>query len=547
MLAVVALFVRSIRQHTRHGGTYLLRAGLGCCVVGALVATQAAASFVGAAGLLFLQIVLFLNYFYLGLAGCSFFAAAITEEKEEGTLSLLRMTNLNALSILLGKSTSRLCAILLLFAVQIPFVMLSVTMGGVSISRVLSAYALLALFAFSSANLALFCSVIYRRVWSASVASLVAIVTGGLVLPGVYTWGVSFSPVQGITSSNPARYEQFAAVDQWLRAVSPLGHLQQIATGSAWQSHLAANVGAHITVGLLFFLLAWWMFDRRCQWEFDPPAPAGARRLRSSSISAMGGRRPWASAIAWKDFHFQYGGWPLVLARISIYFFGASLVIFGAWEVWKVSRVGVAQGLITTGIWILSVELAVIAALLWSREYWDHTLGSLVSLPRPLGAISGEKLRGALPALIPSLALTISGLLIGGPAWAKQYVGTLFGDSATPVAALEGGGIFGLLRSVCETAFYLTLVIQLSLRLRWAALPAAYGIATAISIAGYTFSFTVAVFLQQTATRVPGGAANWQSNAFAVQSLLMATVYAAAAVYLYRLNHKLILSRAGES
>src|SRR6478609_1519184 len=155
MVAAVALFVRSLRQHTRYGGTYLLRAGLGCCIIGALFVTHETIGYAGAAGLLFLKIVFFLNYFYLGLAGCSFFAAAITEEKEEGTLGLLRMTNLNALSILLGKSTSRLCAVLLLFSVQIPFVMLSVTMGGVSIDRILTAYALLALFAFSTANLAL--------------------------------------------------------------------------------------------------------------------------------------------------------------------------------------------------------------------------------------------------------------------------------------------------------------------------------------------------------------------------------------------------------
>ena len=88
-----------------------------------------------------------------------------------------------------------------------------------------------------------------------------------------------------------------------------------------------------------------------------------------------------------------------------------------------------------------------------------------------------------------------------------------------------------------SSAFYLGLVIHLSLLLRWAALPAAYGIASAIKIAGYLLLFSSGMLWS----------GSWISNPMNLQNLVLAPLYAAAAVYLFRLNQKLILNRAGES
>ena len=91
---------------------------------------------VGAPGLHFLQEMVWLNLVFITLAGLSYFASAITEEKEEMMLGLLRMTDLNPVAILLGKSTSRLVGALLLLLVQVPFVLLAVTLGGVGLLQI---------------------------------------------------------------------------------------------------------------------------------------------------------------------------------------------------------------------------------------------------------------------------------------------------------------------------------------------------------------------------------------------------------------------------
>jgi hypothetical protein len=357
MVALIALFVRSVRQTTRSSGTYLLRAGLTGAILLALIGAHIASFRIGAPGLMFVRIVFFLNYFYLGLAGCGFFVTAIAEEKEEGLFGLLRMTNLNALSILLGKSTSRLCAVLLLIAVQIPFLMLGVTMGGISVHRILSAYCLLGLVALSAANLALLCSVYFRRLWFASVFTLLAIIGVGFILPIIYQPLMDAGVAKGWIVDSPARYEQIERIGSWLGNVSPFGHLRQITSGSVWEAHLAENAITHLSLSMIFFLAAWSLFDRRCYGASEIAATATGGAAPGFFIRMRRRRRPWLRAIAWKDFYFQYGGWRLVWLRAFAYAVLASILIIVASKMMQVTRQGIAQALFFAGTWVLSVEL----------------------------------------------------------------------------------------------------------------------------------------------------------------------------------------------
>ena len=113
-----------------------------------------------------------LNVALIVLAGISFFATAITEEKEEETLGLLKMAGLNPLGLLLGKSTSRLINTLLLLGVQFPFTLLAVTLGGATVTQIVAGYAALAAFLILTANVGLLASVVFRRGGTASWAVL---------------------------------------------------------------------------------------------------------------------------------------------------------------------------------------------------------------------------------------------------------------------------------------------------------------------------------------------------------------------------------------
>src|SRR4051812_31145129 len=123
MRAIFALFARSVRDDTRSRGFFWVRMAICLAVILEMWMTNLSARIGGAAGLRFFSSLVWLNFVVICVAGASYFSSAVTEEKEEGTLGLLRMTDLSPLAILLGKSTSRMAGALVLLLVQIPFAM----------------------------------------------------------------------------------------------------------------------------------------------------------------------------------------------------------------------------------------------------------------------------------------------------------------------------------------------------------------------------------------------------------------------------------------
>ena len=160
---IFALFVRSLREQSRAKFTPLSRGAIALLILLFIALNERSFTSRSAPGQEVLMILVMVNFFTIAIFGLSTFASAITEEKEDDTLGLLQMTKLNPLAILLGKSTARLCEGLLLLAVQVPFTMLCITLGGVSLDQVLRCYAILAAFLFLLCNAALMWSVICRR------------------------------------------------------------------------------------------------------------------------------------------------------------------------------------------------------------------------------------------------------------------------------------------------------------------------------------------------------------------------------------------------
>src|SRR5262249_43201599 len=100
----LAMLHRAVRLDARLLRTHLFRAGFAWLVyVSLLYALWISQTLLGAPGLRMFEAMTWLNVVLISLAGVSFFATAITEEKEEDTLGLLKMAGIDPLGILLGK------------------------------------------------------------------------------------------------------------------------------------------------------------------------------------------------------------------------------------------------------------------------------------------------------------------------------------------------------------------------------------------------------------------------------------------------------------
>ncbi len=472
MRALFALFIRSVREDTRAKLPVILRVALVGLILLIIWANQR--DFARSApGLRFFGYVMMLNLGFIAVAALSIFPSAITEEKEDETLPLLRMTNLNPLSILLGKSTSRLLSALLLLAVQIPFTLLAITLGGVSFSQILLGYAILGATTFFLCNLALLFSVFCRTTMRASllVGTVgVLLYVGGPIL--VLTSGRYFNRMFGGTAPTTTWIDTlctFAIESNPMYSIVML--IESSFRGSMFAMPGTQSITFSLIAGTLCFLLAWLIFDRFCS---GSEVVLGRRKKASPRgiIRRQKGRawRRWP--IVWKEMHFSIGGrrgfWIRVALAAAIYvgayFMARSNYHDPEYYVWD--DVGGISLFITA--WIVALEVCLIASRLFGVEREQQTLSSLATLPWSVGRIIRQKIAGVLPTLIPWFLFA---LLVCIPFKRDTKI-----DLVLQFHRLSNE-FWSSLPAICyglgQSLLLLTLIVWFSLRIRRGPLPAA--------------------------------------------------------------------------
>lgn len=446
---LLALFTRSLREDTRSRATYWARAGLAAFILVVIFITAMGRSSGGAPGLRFLETVVWLQTVFLTIAGLGYFASAITEEKEEEMLGLLRMTNLSPLSILLGKSTSRLAGALLLIGAQLPFTMMAATLGGVSPGQVFAAYAALGAYAFLLCNLALLASVLAPR------TGIAAVITGAVLC--------------AVTLGQNSIYE--------LRHLSPFRRVEEIFNTGFQDSPISFQVVASVALGLILFFLAWLLFERMCGGRTsNRPSLAAAFRRAGRRWFAPGRPEP-SRALAWKDFHFLHGGG---LVRTVKLVAGAVVLALGFINMGEGRKAGgEAMGLCGIGLVWLIAEAGFAASRICACEVRDRTLSSLAVLPQSLRLITAGKVACRWRVLAPAL------MFLGVSLLATCFIIVI---EANENHAIEAVGIALFYGSIFVWSVFgmsylgVHLTAYLSLRMKRGALPLAIIICLASSV-----------------------------------------------------------------
>lgn len=481
MRPVLALFVRALRQTTRAPSTYLLRSLVALVVLLFLWNAHVSLSWSGAVGRRFFGILVATNYFFVTLIGLGSFASAIAEEKEEGTLGLLRMTDLSPLALLFGKSTSRLGILLLLLLVQVPFAFLAVTLGGVSQTQVLFAYTLLATYLFALANISLFFSVRLPGSNRAAFLSLAVIGAYSLLCAGPHLLADWLMVKHAYSIFDPT-ISALRSVGNGFWSVHPLNHCLVLASTGFLSLEFTRSIMVHLGVGTIFFIFSLLIFERYCGDESAYSQSSGGLR----SVWRWLGRpkRAVKRAVCWKDFHFILGGRFSIILRCFLY---GLCVVFVTWGNEELSKEHLSEVSWNLGIGMLHVELALFALMIWGHEAWGKNIGALVALPRALRWIHLEKLRAIFISLAPSAALFLVAVLLDR----ERLVNNVFLNWLNPVYALELRCRMALTLMVwiAEFGTLLILIVNLSLRMKWTALPAAIGVFALFQI-GVLMSFS---------------------------------------------------------
>ncbi len=466
---LLALFARSLREDVRSRLTYIARTGLVLVILLFLLTISDSFGWGNAPGLEFFETVIYINFTFIVLAGLSYFASAITEEKEEMTLGLLRMTNLDPLSILLGKSTSRLIGALLLLVAQLPFTLLAISLGGIAVRQILAAYCTLGAFLVFLANLALLASVIFRRTNTAASFTGLLLLGFFAVVPLLRFFAMIPVRIGAIQTPGPVLV-WLGNVADFVALASPLNRLQSILRTGFAEGPVGMQVWTNLGLGAGCFLLAWLVFEVFCGEQGEATPGRVVTRSRKGRISLCSPGRAWDYPLAWKDFYFFTGGKVWMAVKFILYALPIAVVALN----WGSRRDLDALAYFT--LWLMCViacvELAFMAAGVFQQERKWKTLSSLVMLPMSVRRMAYQKLAGCIPALIPAASYFAIGLFFVGDEIAQE----VFEHWSSPGFPFINQILLAAGCVLLQGILFLHLVVWLSLYLKRGALPMAIAI-----------------------------------------------------------------------
>ena len=459
----LALTVRGLRVDQRMLRTHLVRLGYLALVYFFLISAQSMSMYFGAAGLRLFTSLSYLNAVLITLAGISYLATSVTEEKEEMTLGLLKMAGINPLSLLMGKSVPRLLGTVILLSIQFPFTLLAITLGGVTIHQIWAAYCALLIYLLFVAQIGLFCSVISRTSRGA-VFGTGLIVFAFLMFPFIgYVVLEALDALKWMDSSSATAMWCQQAIE-WCVNTSVWARLGTIMTSGFDQAAINSQTITTLVVSVAFFAASWLAFNRFTRNERVPGPPRAISMSFRRRGRAPGVRGVWNNALAWKDFHFVVGGRTVLIGKSILYFLLLMWIplanLLNPYSNMDREEVGgVIMGMMLVA---LGLELAFMVGRVLRTETRWNTLQLLTMLPISTAKMFWSKFAGCLLGLVPAACFFALGALI-----APDMIGEFLEE------ALDEWGFYYF---IAQYVLFLHLVVYLSILVKWGAMPLAFGI-----------------------------------------------------------------------
>lgn len=452
----LTLLNRSLREAARKRGAHAVRLLSVLVLFGMLIESHVTSGGVGAPGLRLFRSVCYLSVALISLAGLGFFASAIAEEKEEGTLGLLKIADLSTLSIVLGKSTSRLAIALVVFIGQLPFALLSITLGGLTAKQVWAAYVAIAAYLILVANIALLYSVMCRRTATAALLLLATLMCGLFVAPHLHDSRAALE-LDKLVPVNSSSMDVVWGTSQFFAENSVLRRIDRILTTGFKDSAFSSQVWTSLAAAFAFFVVSCLIFDR-----FTEYVGATSAGLRGSRLGRWSDRRmrprTWRWPLMWKDFYFVAGGPMLAIVKTVLYL-GLIAGMFWQYDwLWAFTYMSLSEA-----AWYLATLIAIAEALLYAARFYhvertEGTLPTLFMLPSSLMSISYGKLAGCLLGSLPTVLMFVALVIF------------------VPDPGIREKTVFQQIIPGCMLLLVLVhLTVLYSLIVRWGSLPLAVG------------------------------------------------------------------------
>ena len=437
---------------------------------------------ISAPGLDFFTKIVWLNFWLVTLAGIGFFSTAITEEKEEETLPLLKLAGINTLALLLGKSTVRALRVILLLLGQLPFLMLAVALGGITPLQIYATIIAMIAYVILIANFSLLCSV-YAKRSGVAISLVMSMLLIFFFSPVILTKISSNLQSRGYLAANDFISQSLASYCDFCREISIIERINTILSTGYVDSVITAQVISNFLIGVFCFLTAWFLFERFT----EDHAVVKTRTWFQNHKQKQRNSRPGRLALAWKDFHFLAGGRKGLLLKSCLYLSGILALIGGGLWLDKYSYSTYYfsyswKELMSTALLLLVigfvVECTAYASRIFREERKQKMLPLLIMLPHSTLHLAYEKIWGFSIALIP-VCIGIAFIVLIAPDSLYDF--------------FESGFSSLLLFFLIQFVVFLHVLTYFSILVRWGAL--AFAIGTMVLIESCATPFLQIIFL----------------------------------------------------
>jgi ABC-type transport system involved in multi-copper enzyme maturation permease subunit len=395
----------------------------------------------GTGGELF-DVLFWCQYWAILLLMPALAATAITHEKEQGSLTLLLLTDMGPWELVLQKWLSRLVAVGGFLLLSMPLMALCYAYGGLPSERLWSGIYLLAITCVQTAALALAVSAWCRSSLAALVGSYLALgcVYLGpslalLLVDAVLGWNLRWLTLPFEDYLWPANF-----------------YLPAYAPGNADPLLIVRDSAAVPLSAIVFLAAARWSLVRRAHLAGPGPLLRLFQRLDAlfeRGDAALGRRRaddhlPHQDPVAWREFNRRsLANWRYLL-RIGVPCLGIVLIVD---SVAARNGLPLIQGVLqVTGLGLLGLALLLVVtfgASLVAAERAQQTIDVLLTTPLTARDILVQKGRGLrrimLVMTIPALGFGMAHVLVEGAwrfnFWESASFGSLVWARLTAMAA----------------------------------------------------------------------------------------------------------------
>jgi ABC-type transport system involved in multi-copper enzyme maturation permease subunit len=393
-LGLLTLLGHSLRHESRSRAAHWFRMGSLFIATWLLISAHYSSWAVGSVGRTFIESLTYLNLLLIVIAGSSYFGSVITEEKEQGTLGLLKLAGFSNAGLMLGKSTARILSALVIFGMQLPFAFLAIVLGGISAPSIFAAYLALGAYLIFLGNVGLLMSTVCRR---NALATSTTFLIGALLV-----WGgkiAAFSSTAGIAKSVGwvgSAVDKFTEFESWFSLHERLREIITVRNAPIVTAQFWVSLG--LAAGL--FGLSWLLFDRFTEYtESIDPHRSGSKWARWQLAVS----RPWRNALAWKEYQFSTGGHTTFGLKLVLY---AAIIASGVvLRDWGEKKYGVKLPDLVFGsiCGVFLLECLGFSGTFLGSEYVGGTLPNLILMPKSVARIVAAKLFGGLISVLPTV------------------------------------------------------------------------------------------------------------------------------------------------